>query len=335
MKKKGLLIIILSLVMAFSSACGTNGLLPISSNTPSPKGTDPFLGEKTSFKDLRIGGAGKLDNIYVGLQYVKIMSYLPTNLIDRKVPSDHEVVLGFFEFYNGGEKVIDCNPDKVTCYADGIQVTEVDSFGVVVDGVQHHDYMNLDPGYSLLSVQNFEVEKGWNELKFFYGSDCIWTVSNSDVSEKEFVKSSLFSVERNNPLTEHGTVVYSGDDYELIYMGCCFYNTEYLLRERHYVAFKFQLTNKGKAELDRKSSTMADNMHAYQAGFSLGFSVYGFEPKIDGYISYNSINTVAPGMTTKFYVLFENIDDSPNLVMIYDDGFPKSQYRCTVYDVAE
>jgi len=57
-----------------------------------------------STKDMRLGDIGEKSGIFVGLSYVKRMSYLQTALGKEDISTDNEVILGFFDFLNGMDK---------------------------------------------------------------------------------------------------------------------------------------------------------------------------------------------------------------------------------------
>ena len=59
--------------------------------------SDPIVGNKTSFKDLKIGEVGKKGDVYVGLQYVKSSSTLPTMITPDEPSAGKTVILAFFE----------------------------------------------------------------------------------------------------------------------------------------------------------------------------------------------------------------------------------------------
>ena len=42
--------------------------------------------------------------------------------------------------------------------------------------------MLIKMAHAMISVQDYEVPVGWTELKFFYKSELIWTVSQSDIN---------------------------------------------------------------------------------------------------------------------------------------------------------
>ena len=295
-----------------------------------PPETDPYVGGQDSFQNLRIGEVGKRGNAYIGLQYVKVMPYLPTALGKEDVDEDHEVILGFFEFLNGDNKTIQCYPDDITCYVDGIQATNVKTYiKVLVDGVWDHHWEDIDSGYTMLTVQHFEVKKGWKVINFFYGSECSWALENIEVSENPYERTSLFNIAQSAEPTALDSIIYTGD-YDIQYKGSCFYHTDGVVRDYDYLIFKFHITNNMSTELDM--SFMGYEMRAYQDMTFLGDAEYTLKDKIDEFVNIYDIKSLAPGMSANIYVAFERLDESPDVTLFYDDGYIKSHYCGTVYD---
>ena len=298
-----------------------------------PPETDPYVGGQDSFQNLRIGEVGKRGNTYIGLQYVKVMPYLPTGFGKEDVDEDHEVIIGFFEFLNGGGKTVQCSPHDITCYVDGIQATNVKTYiKVLVDGVWGYHREDIDPGYTLLTVQDFEVKKGWKVIKFFYGAECAWTFENIEASENPYERTSLFNIAQSVEPTALDSVIYTGD-YDIQYKGSCFYHKDSLVRDYDYLLFKFQITNNKSTELDM--SLMGYEMRAYQDMAFLGDAEYTLNDKIDEFVNIYNIKSLAPGMSANIYLAFERLDESPDVTLVYDDGYITSHYCGTIYDIVK
>ena len=291
--------------------------------------TDPIVGSKTSFKDMGLGDICKVDEYYVGLQYVKKMAYLPTALGKEEVSPDSEVILGFFEFFNGSWEEIKVNPGDITCYADGTQVGDVETYiKVEADGVKQFSYATLDSGYRLITCQDFDVPKDWKELKFFYSSNCIWTIRNDDVSEKDYTPDIMMYSIQKRDLTAVDDVIYS-KEYEIQFKGHQLYYDEDAWFTSDYVVFKFRVTNKSSQELN--TGLMGYDMRAYQDGTLLGDATYTLNDKVDGYINIFDVDSVAPGMSSNIYVAFEAKKKDSVWMMVYDDGYITPHYCGSVY----
>lgn len=298
--------------------------------------TDPIVGDKTSFKDLGVGEIGKKDGVYVGLQYVKQADELPTRIESAEPESGNTVILAFFEFYNGSEKTKKVRPSDITCYVDGTQVGDVDTiYKVFADGVHQYYVETLDPGCQLVSVQDFEVPEEWQEIKFYYQSECVWTISNDDVHEEDYEPVSLFSVDNSKTLTKEDELIYS-DKYDIRYEGAeIYYDDNYYIGDLYYVVFKFHITNSGENTLD--TSLFGYNMRCYQDNFYLGDAEYILDDTINGYIDIHNIDSIEPDMSADVYVAFETSNNvqTGDFYMIYDDGYGTNHYCGYVYDRLE
>ena len=289
--------------------------------TNKPSETDPYVGERYNFQNLRIGEVGKRGNTYVGLQYVKVMPRLPDGFGKKDFPIDHEVIVGFFEFFNCNTKTTEYDYFDITCYADGIQVNHATPYRGTIDEVMQYYDFDLDPGYTALNFADFEVKKGWKEIKFFYGSECSWTIENTEVSEKPYERTSLFTVSQTAEPTALDTVIYA-ENYDIQYKGCCF--------KDDYLIFKFHITNKMSTELDM--AYMGFKMRAYQDMVFIGDAT-STRGTVDEYTNIWNITSLAPGMSANIYLAFGKINESPYVTLSYDDGFISHHYCGTVYDI--
>lgn len=302
---------------------------PIAINTPTPTLTptptsDPIVGLKTSFKDLKLGEIGKANDIYIGLQYVKSMSYLPTILGDKKVQDGNEVIIGFFEYLNDSRAPLYVDIEDITCYADGVQVNRVDTLmSGHVDGEEELILLDLDESFQLLTAFNWEVPKGWRELKFFYNADCIWTIQPEDVSTNAYVKTQMMIVKKGYAKTAEEQIIYD-NGYAIQYMGVTNYFKEEFFWEGNHVIFKFRITNRGEAPLDTR--LMGYKMRVYCDNFYIGTASSALDNKIDGCKNIYEIDHIDPGMSADVYVAFNCSKKAGQYVMIYDDGYITSHY---------
>lgn len=291
--------------------------------------SDPFVGNKHSFTDLKVSEIGKTEDIYVGLQYVKAMSYLPTNLGKEDITEGYEVILAFFEFYNSAELIQTINPDEITCYADGTQVSGVKTYiKVSVDGVSQFHRESIDPGCQLLSVQDYEVPKGWKEIKFFYQSECIWTVYPEDVRTENYQKQTLFSIDSSKGITAIDYKM-QPDGYEILFKGVTSFHKKSYYSSGDYVVFKFHINNLKDEALD--TGLMGYKMRAYHNNCFIGDASYTLKDKIDGYINIFDVDKIEPGMGCDIYIAFETDDTSGGFYLAYDDGYITSNLCGYVY----
>ena len=300
--------------------------------TESTPAIDPIVGDKTSFKDLGIGGIGKKDGIYVGLQYVRTSANLPTRLGSEDVESGNTVILAFFEFYNGTDKTQSVDPSKITCYVDGTQVNDVESYiKVYADGVAQYYNEDLDAGCQLLSVQDFEVPSEWTEIKFFYKSDCVWTITQSDIGESEYERTTLFNIDNSQEITKEDEIIFS-DGYEVQYKGIEIYHYERSYGDEDYVIVKFHITNNGDGPLD--TSLMGYKMRCYQNNYYLGDASFTINKTISNFVDIHDIDSIEAGMSADVYLAFETTTGTTgSFYMIYDDGYISSHYCGSVYDI--
>lgn len=292
--------------------------------------TDPLVGDRTSFKDMRVGDIGKKGNIYVSLNYVKRMDALPTGWGPEEPNEGNEVIVGFFEFLNASNGLKEIDHSEITCYVDGVQVSDVDTFiKVHVDGVEQQHGKSIDSGFQLLTCEDFEVPKGWKEIKFFYSSDCIWTVSSDEVTNEPYNKQMSITNQRAFKVTNEGEVIYS-KDYTVEYLGYEMYNyNNYISGYEDYAVFKFRISNNTDKTLDY--SSVGYNMRAYQNNIFMGDSDGITDKKFGTCISVYYVDKIEPGFKSDVFIAFRAEDVSSDFCMIYDDGFINEHYCGFVY----
>lgn len=285
----------------------------------------------SDYKKMRIGDIGSIDGVLVGLSYVKKMSYLPTALGTKvNAEAGNEVIIAFFDYYNDNRSMQSVHPDHITCYADGIQVYAVDSiYYSECDGVREVHSADLDARTQFLTCNNFEVPKGWQELRFYYDSKCVWTVLKDDVKEKNFTFSSMYELlfkKEETPVDD----ILSSNPYELIYKGCEIVSRNNpSLGNLKYAIFKYRINNTSKNILD--TSLIGYNMRAYQDNYYLNYGPdYIYYDKINGYQNIFNVDSIEAGMSANVYVAFR-LKGKGNLCMVFDDGYISSSYKGTVY----
>lgn len=284
-----------------------------------------------SYKNMKLGEIGKKDDIYVGLSYVKKTNYVPTALYDfDEIGDGNEVILAFFDFYNASANGVTVHPEDITCYADGSQVLDAQEnyMSVYCDGIRQLYSVDMDGNTQMISVHDFVVPSGWSELKFFYESECVWTVTADDVSEEDFEFESMYDLDIERESTEEDSVIYKGD-YEIIFKGATDYTYSNSLGETPYVIFKFTVNNTSSAPLDY--SLAGYEMRGYQANYSLGDSSFALDEQIDGYSNIYSIDKIEAGMSADIYIAFDAFVEDGDLYMVYDDGYIQNAVRGTVF----
>ena len=289
---------------------------------------DPVVGVRTTFTDMKLGEIGKSGGVYCSLNYVKRMSYLPTALGKETVASDKEVIIGFFEFYNHYSDPVKADIDAISCYVDGVKVKDVQTYiKVVVDGINQQYTTDLDNYCKLITCQDFEVTKGWKEIKFYYNSQCYWTISNDDVKTEKYNHKTAFDIETKRPKTAEGTVIYQGTDgYTITYKGISYHKTRY----HNYSLFLFEIKNVSGDSLN--TSLMGYSMKAYADNYLLDDADLFLRDTINGYVNIFDVDSIEPGMTAKIYIAFETEKKPNSLYLIYDDGYITNKVRGKVYD---
>ena len=273
-----------------------------------------------SSKDMKVGDIGEKSGIFVGLSYVKAMTYLPTALGKEDISGNNEVIIGFFDFLNATGDKTSISPGDITCYVDGTQVEDVDTYiNVVVDEVDQFYSASVDTDMKMLSCQDFEVPKGWNEIKFFYKSDCVWTVTPDDVSTEPFNKDSMYTFTAEHEETAPDTIIYS-EDYELQYKGFAEHTYNNVISgEEKYAVFEFTLNNTSDKQIDYDLAGY--NMRAYRNGYLLEDPTFTLDDKIDGFSNIFNIDNIESGMSSNIYLAFEVPDFSGDYFFVYDDGY--------------
>ena len=183
----------------------------------------------------------------------------------------------------------------------------------------------------MVSVQDFEVPKGWNELKFFYKSECVWTIGQDDVKTDDYKFESMYednlAPDRKN--AEIGDKIYNGK-YEIVFQGV----TEYVynnivLGDTPMIIFKYTVNNTGSEAIDYQFAGY--NMAAYQNNYFLGDSQYILDEKIEGYSNIYNIDSIEAGMSANIYIAFDAFGKGGDLFMVYEDGYISEDIKGTVF----
>lgn len=272
-----------------------------------------------NMKDMKLQEIGKADDIYIGLSYVKVSPNLPTALGTEEVDSNHEVILAYFDIYNGGNKEKSVRTDDISCYADGNIVDDVESyFKLDSDGIGQFYIASLEAGKKLITCNDYEVPKGWNELKFFYQSTCIWTVTSGEVSNADFEFSSMYDESEKQDVTSEDSIVYSGK-YELMYKGYQQFSKDILGKTENYVIVKLRINNTSNEKYD--CSLSGYKMQLYVDDYLIDDADYILDDKIDGFNNIFNIDSVESGMSANIYVAFEYTGNPETLYFVYNDGY--------------
>jgi len=305
--------------------------------TPSLKPTTtpvitPNIKTASSYNNMKLGDIGVKEDVYIGLSYVKRMTYLPTALGPHNdIGEGNEVILAFFDFYNNANKETYIDASEITCYTDKKQVKNVKSYTKVeCDGIKQYYGEDIAEHTQLISVQDFEVPVGWKELKFFYKSDCVWTIKQEDVKTDDFSFKTMYDkLKVSRKQTKEGTAIYNGD-YEIIFKGAEDYvHTNSIYGDETYIVFKFTINNTSSRSLDY--DTVGYKMSAYQNNYFLGDATYTMDDKIGEYINVYNVESIEPEMSANIYVAFKSFGEPGNLYMIYDEGWLSNKYKGYVY----
>ncbi len=304
------------------------------SDTPQPEEIQPVynITVASDTENMSVGEIGEKKDIYVGLSYVKRMSSLPDALGGTNEVSspNNEVIVGFFEFFNGSGKKVSVNPDDITCYVDGTQVKDVESYtNILVDDVRQFYSTELEPDTKLISCQDFEVPKDWKEIKFFYESTCVWVVHPEDVKTEAFEMKPMFDNYITMDETQPGTIIYDSE-YQLTYEGNEYYTYHnQVWGDYHYIVFKYNINNTSDEAID--CSLVGYKMRAYQDGYALEDATYTLDDKIDGFINIFDIDSIEKGMSSDIYIAFPVVKQEGDLYMVFDDGYIVGDTKGCVY----
>lgn len=290
--------------------------------------------EKADYSHLKLGEIGKDGSISIGLSYVKRMDYLPTNTgTEKDIGEGNEVILPFFESYNESTSIKTVKFNEITCFADGVQASRVNTNSEArCDEIPEYYSTELADHTQSISVRQFAVPKGWNELRFYYGPNIVWILSQDDVKTDAFVFNSIFTgVEVNRKVAEPGTIVYDGASHQVIFDGISVYTKKHY---RTLVAFKYTVVNLEDHELNYED--VGRFAMGYQDNYYMGYADFLTSATIDGYSNVFDVDSIPAGMSAKIYMAFEKkFEGGENYYMIYDEGDYERDIKGTTYAVME
>ncbi len=277
------------------------------------------------YKNMKVGDIGEIDNLYVGLSYVKRMDALTTigTFADANTyaaSKGSEIIVAFFDFYNLSGESTNIIIQNATCYADGFQIDEADNHydKVVIDGIKQITFGVLDDGTQMLTLLALEVPIGWGEIKIFYESKCVWTVTQADVKNDSFSFKSMYNEDISRTPTKEKSIVSSGK-CDIVYDGYGVYKyTDFHEGDVYLAVFMFTFTNTGT------SSYYVDGyaMRAYGDNYLMDDPYTKIEDKIDGYSNaFSILNNIEVGMSARVYYAFKlNKGAVPQGIYIVHDG---------------
>lgn len=314
-----------------SSSASSNSNSAVSKQTESGTTTSKY--SFTTAKDSKNMGLGEIGNdngLYIKLSHAKkanqIVAYANTTYSPAK---GNKVVFLFFDMFNGSSDIKSIYSSRFTCYADGVQVKEVEtSFLYSEDGVNEELRVDLDEETATMFVCDFEVPENWKELKIYYESACVWSVKNDEVTEKPYDGSHTFTEYNQKSATQEGSVVYSGK-YELKYDGWEYHEEGRSRNKTNYLIVKFTVTNSGDEEL--KYTLTGYNMRAFRDNYYVSDASYMADDKVGDYINVFDIDSIQPGMSAKLYIAIETDDVNGLYHVVFDDGYMQNDALAHVY----
>ncbi len=272
-------------------------------------------------KDMHLKDIAESKGLYIGLNYVKSMDYLPLALDQKEeVDPSHEVIIPFIEVFNGASKKQTFRADKISCYIDGTQVDKVDTYlRSDIDGIHAiGGSYELEPGTMALLTRDYEVTRGWSEMKLFYDDSCIWTLSSSEVGTDKFNRESLFNIDVSREVTQEGGVIYD-DEYKVTYKGFEEYTKDNLWGSQDYAIVKLTIENTGDKMLD--FGLVGYNMRGYNNNYLMDSPNYTLDEKFDSFINIHNVENIQIGMSTDAYVAFEITEPVNSFYFVYDTGY--------------
>ncbi len=283
----------------------------------------------SDMKNMKIGEVGKKNKVYLSLAYVKRSNEMHYLSVTDYTDSDHEILYFFVDIFNDSNDKKTISDSNFNCYIDGSQVDHFDCMYLFTeDEVSEYNSNEIDSGCARLLALDYEVPLEWSEAKLYYGSDCIWIVKNSDVSDEAYDGRKIINADYSYQNTPENKTIYSGD-YELIYDGFEYYDTENYYTDVVYAVFKFTIN--AKTEVD--SSLVGYNMRCYQNNYLTDDATYIMDDKIDDYINIFSVDEIHEGMSAKIYVAFEIPKKGGDFRMVFDDGYIADNKIADVYVV--
>lgn len=278
--------------------------------------------------NMKIGEIGCNDELYVGLSHVKISDTFTTKLgSNEEIAPDKQVLFAYFDIFNYNEEKKHIDDNDFSCYVDGTNYSGVDTyFYYEEDGISNQYSTELYYTTCKLAIADFEIPREWSEIKLYYGSDCIWSLSPEDVSNEPFEFESMYYINYIKDSTQEGSTIYS-DKYELIYDGHEYYTGDY--SDDKYIIFKFTVNNTGSSELDY--GLVGYSMECYADNYITYGSDYTIHDKIGDYINIYDLDKIQSGMSAKIFVAFEINGEHDFYRMVYDAGYIADDYLADIY----
>ena len=276
-------------------------------------------------KNLHIGEIAKDGDFYYGLVCVRSSDKVQTafDSIAYDISDSKEVIYPIIEVYNGSGKIADFSvSNNLALYVDSVKASQPsDIFMPGIDGIKRYQSYNIDSKKTALVLNDYEVEKGWNELTVFCGN-ISWTITQDDISYEPYKHKSLYNLSPDS-YTEEGSKIYSGD-YEIVFDGFEVYEFDSKISGKtNYAMFKFTINNTSDSKINYRR--VGKTMKCYWNTLLLKDPTSALSEK-NGYKNIFDIDEIHPGMTAKFYVAFE-IDEENGVFECIGDTGPSANDR--------
>lgn len=282
----------------------------------------------SDFSNLKMGEICNDGDLYIGLSYAKLSDTFTTALdSEEEIGSDKQVLFAYFDLYNAGSSKIYVDDSEFTCYVDGTSYSKVDTnFYYEEDGISNRFDSSLQPNTNKIQITNFEIPTEWDEIKLYYGSNCIWILSNDELTSEPYEFKSMYDIDYKQEATKEGDTIYS-DKYEIVYDGYEYHTQDYT--NDNLIIFKFTINNTGSSELDY--SMVGYDMTLYANNYVMSGPDYGIDEKISDYSNVYNVDTIQAGMSSRIYVAFELTGEHDYYRMVYDAGYIAEDYLADVY----
>jgi hypothetical protein len=282
----------------------------------------------SDFSNMKIGDICCNEELYIGLSYAKLSDTFTTGLGSQEdISTDKQVLFAFFDVYNSGNDKKNISDDSFSCYVDGINFSEVETyFYYEEDGITNQLSSDLYDNTNKMIITNFEIPKEWEEIKLYYGSDCIWNLSPDDVSSEPFEMNSMYDVNYVQDGTAEGSIIYS-DKYEITYDGYEYHTEDY--SNDNMLIVKFTINNTGSSELDY--SLVGYNMNCYANNYVTDNANYSIDDKFGDYVNVYNIDSIQAGMKAKIYFAFKITGSHDFYRIVYDAGYIADDYLADIY----
>ena len=288
----------------------------------------PNITVASDYSNMTIGDICCEDDLYIGLAYAKLSDSFTTGLGSQEdISEGKQVLFAYFDVYNGSNDKKNIGDDSFTCYVDGTSFSKVETyFYYEEDGITNQLSNDLYDNTNKMVITDFEIPMEWNEIKLYYGSDCIWTLLPADVSSEPFEMKSMYDIDYIRDATPEGTTIYS-DKYEITYDGYEYFTQDYTNDEM--IIIKFTVNNTGDSELDY--SLVGYNMNCYADNYVTNNADYTLDEKFGDYINVYNIDSIQAGMNAKIYYAFEINGNHTFYRMTYDVGYIVDEYLADIY----